>query len=91
MTSPFASFVAVTALAAAAAPAWAQDGGAPPRADPIGDYRWAVYTACTVAFAAITAFLLVTHARSRRAADELASLERRLDALENAPPGRPAA
>lgn len=71
---------AVAALAAvlAAGDAFGQDGAAPPAAD----YRWALYTACTVAFAAIVVFLVLTHAKARRAAEEISSLERRLDALE---------
>ena len=73
-------------VALAAGPALAQGADPPPpAADPVGDYRWAVYAACTVAFAAITAFLVLTHLRTRRAAEALSDLERRLDALESPP------
>lgn len=89
MRSPASLVVAAAAsVASLALPALAQQAPPPypPSADPVGDYRWALYSACTVAFLAITAFLVFTHLRTRKAAEQIGVLERRLDALEGPPP-----
>jgi hypothetical protein len=74
--------LALLAVLAASAAALAQDGAPPaPSSDP-EDYRWAIYTSCSALFAAVVLFLLVSHARARRASEEIGALERRLDDLE---------
>jgi hypothetical protein len=80
-------FAAALAGLAAASAAFAQDPGAPPQesGDPVNDFRWAVYLACTLAFAAIVVYLVVTHFRAAKSAEAMADLERRLDALEGRP------
>lgn len=85
VTRVVARVVAWAVVASLALPALAQQvpPAAPPAADPVGDYRWALYSACTVAFLAITAFLVFTHLRTRKAAEQIGLLERRLDALES--------
>ena len=85
MRFPASLAIAAAAVASWALPALAQQAppSAPPAADPVGDYRWALYSACTVAFLAITAFLVFTHLRTRKAAEQIGILERRLDALES--------
>ena len=67
------------------AAAFAQDD-APLQAANTGDYRWAIYTSCTVVFAAIGIYLISTHGRAAAAARELGVLERRLDELESGSP-----
>ena len=70
----------LTALLAASA--FAQDGSPMP-APNTGDYRWAIYTSCSVVFVAIGIYLITTHGRAAAAARELGILERRLDELES--------
>lgn len=83
MTRTAAAVAALAAVhLAAAAPALAQDDAPPSNPE---DYRWAIYTSCTVAFAAIVAFVVFTHGRARKASEDLAALERRLDELEKGP------
>lgn len=67
-----------------AAPALAHDEA--PAANPT-DYRWAVYTACSAVFVLLAGYLVTTHRKAAAAADELASIERRLDELEGRPAG----
>lgn len=76
------TLVPVPVLATAAA-ALAQDGPGAPPAPASADPRWAIYTSCTVVFAAIVAYLVATHNRSAAAASEVDAIERRLDELEN--------
>jgi bacteriorhodopsin len=64
-----------------ASPALAQDPAAPAASNP-ADYRWAIYTSCTVAFVAIAAYLVMTHGRAAKVSEEVAAVERRLDELE---------
>lgn len=64
---------------AAASEAYGQD--APTASEP-ENYRWAIYTSCTVAFVAIVAYLIVTHLRAAAVAESLSAVERRLDELE---------
>lgn len=78
-----APFLSLAALLAAAATAVAQDA-APEPAPNTGDYRWAIYTSCSVVFAAIAVYLVTTHGRAAAAANEIGTLERRLDELESA-------
>lgn len=71
-----------TALAAlAASPAFAQ-GDAPAAPPSQENYRWSIYTSCTVAFVAIAVYLVITHRRAAEASEELDAVERRLDDLE---------
>ena len=46
------------------------------------DYRFRVYTACTLVFLCFTVFLLGSHARDRRAREDLDQLQRRISDLE---------
>jgi hypothetical protein len=46
------------------------------------DYRFRVYTACTLVFVCFTVFLLLSHQQDRRAREELDHLQRRLAELE---------
>lgn len=75
---------AFLAVAVAALPALAQEPGPaqPTTAGPSSDYRWALYTSCTVVFAAITVYLVITRNRAAAVADDVAAIERRLDDLE---------
>ena len=70
--------VATVAALTACPDALAQDGGPPP----VSDTRWAVYTACSLTFLAIVVYLIASHRRAAKAAEELAHLERRVAALE---------
>jgi hypothetical protein len=45
-------------------------------------HAWALWTACSVFFAAIVVFLIVTHRRAARDTAKLALLEKRLDEAE---------
>lgn len=75
------SLLFLVVLLGAALPALAED--APPAAPTNPeDYRWAIYTSCTAAFAALIVFLVVSRLRARETAEELAAVERRLDELE---------
>ena len=73
---------ALLAVALAAGRAAAQDGAEPTTAGPSSNYRWALYTSCTVVFAAITVYLVMTRNRAAAVADDVAAIERRLDDLE---------
>jgi bacteriorhodopsin len=74
------SRIAAAALTVlAAAPALAED--AAPASNP-EDYRWAIYTSCTVAFVAIAVYLVVTHGRAAKVSEDVSAVERRLDDLE---------
>jgi len=73
---------AATLPLAAASSAFAHDEAPAPNPT---DYRWAVYTACTVVFALLAAYLVMTHRKAAAAAEELGSIERRLDELEGKP------
>ena len=64
-----------------AAPALAQDA-APTEYQTIGDYRWAVYTACSLVFLAITVYLVMTHKTGAKLGEDIEHLERRIDGLE---------
>lgn len=66
---------------ALASPALAQDG-APPDYQTIGDYRWALYTACSLVFLAIAVYLVMTHQRGAKLGEDIEHLERRIDELE---------
>ncbi len=70
--------IAAVLLLLLAAPALAQDGSEPP----VSDYRGAVYTACSLVFAAILIYLILAHRSAARAASDLAHLERRVAALD---------
>ena len=48
-----------------------------------GDYRWAVYTACSLAFGAIIVFLVLSHKRGAKLDEDLQHAERRLDGFSN--------
>jgi hypothetical protein len=74
------ALLATVALLAAAPAAFAQD--APPVAAPPSDYRWAIYTSCTVVFAAMVVYMVVTHNRAAAVAADVEAIERRLDDLE---------
>ena len=45
-------------------------------------HTWAIWTACSVFFAALTVFLIATHRRTARETSRIATLERRLDEAE---------
>ena len=64
-----------------AARALAEDAPAPAPASP-ENYRWAIYTSCTVAFVAIAIYLVITHKRAGAASEEMDAIERRLEDLE---------
>ncbi len=70
-------WLSALAIVALAMPAFAADDPAPPE-----DYRWAVYTGCSLVFGAIVVFLVTTHMRGARLAEDLDRLGRRVDALE---------
>jgi len=72
------ALLAAPALAQAALAEDDEYGGAP-----VSDYRWAVYTACTLVFLAIIVYLVSAHRRMSRAADDVAHLERRVKTLES--------
>lgn len=74
---------AVTALLVAllAVPALAQDG-ASTEYQTIGDYRWALYTACSLVFLCIAVFLVMTHKTGAKLGEDIEHLERRIDELE---------
>lgn len=63
--------------------AHAQEQGGGPGLVDRGDTRWAVYTACTLVFISIIAYLLTTHKRLRAATEDLAHVERRVEALSD--------
>ncbi|MCE9636181.1 MAG: hypothetical protein K8T90_10805 [Planctomycetes bacterium] len=75
------NLVSASALLVLAATALAQDADPAPVSNP-ADYRWAIFTSCSVAFAAIIVYLVVTHNRAASVANDVAALERRLDELE---------
>ncbi len=64
------------------APAFAQSGGEPSSAPSADPHAWALWTSCSVFFAAIIVFLIVTHRRTSRDLARIEQVERRLDALE---------
>jgi len=68
-------------VALATAPAMAQDGSYP-GGQTAGDYRWALYTACSLVFLAIVVYLVMTHKTGAKLSDDIAHLERRIDELE---------
>jgi hypothetical protein len=72
------SFVALLAVVANLS---AQTGDAIVPSTP-DDYRNKVYIACSVVFLLIIAFLVMTHRRNARVADDVAQLERRLGELQ---------
>ena len=71
---------AITALLVAllAAPAFAEEVGVPP----IDDYRDKVFISCSLVFAAITVYLVMTHKTGAKLGDDVEHLERRIDELE---------
>ncbi len=74
---------AVTALLLAllAAPALAEDAAAE-QVQTVGDYRWALYTACSFVFVCITVYLVMTHRRGAKLGEDIEHLERRIADLE---------
>lgn len=70
-----------TLVALLAAPALAQDSGS--GGAPVADYRWAVYMSCTLVFLAIIIYLISSHRRMARAAEDVSHVERRVKALES--------
>ncbi len=54
----------------------------PNQSDPVGDYRDKLYIACTLVFVAITVFLILTHRRMSRTAEDVELLENRVAGLE---------
>ena len=70
-------------LVATAATAFAQDMPDPPPVSTSPDPRWALYTSCTVVFAAIVAYLVATHRRAAALTADVDAIERRLDELES--------
>ena len=81
MRNPAVTFLLVALLAL---PARAQDGAAAPY-QTVGDYRWAVYTACSLVFLAITVYLVMSHRSGAKLGDDIAHLERRIDDIERGP------
>lgn len=75
------TFAAAFGAFALSATAFAQDAEPAPVSNP-ADYRWAIYTSCTVAFGAMIVYLVVTHNRAASVSNDVAALERRLDELE---------
>lgn len=72
--------IAALALTVAASTAAAHDDGASPPTS--GNYRWALYTSCAVAFAVLIVWMIANHRRGGAAAEEMSAIERRLDELE---------
>ena len=83
MSSAVMSRAATTALLVAllAAPALAEDA-AVEQYQTVGDYRWALYTACSLVFLCITVFLVMTHKTGAKLGEDVEHLERRIDDLE---------
>ncbi len=80
MRTPRIAVPTVAALLAIfAAPAFAQGAGNAPSSD----YRWAVYTGCSLVFVCILVYLFVTHRKGAALSEDLAHLERRIDSLED--------
>ena len=63
-----------------ASPALAEEAGG--GAAPVDDYRWAVYTACSVVFVAMAVYLILTHKNGANLEDDIAHLEGRIADLE---------
>ena len=83
MPNPRVNAFAATALLVPllAATALAQDASYP-EGQTVGDYRFHVYVACSLVFVAITVYLVLTHGKGARLADEIAHVERRIETLE---------
>jgi hypothetical protein len=65
-----------------AASALAQDGTTTTVEVVVDDYRWALYTACSVVFVAIAVYLVMTHRSGAKLGEDISHLEGRIDQLE---------
>jgi len=63
-----------------AASALAQDGSTVEVV--VDDYRWALYTSCSVVFVAIAVYLVMTHRSGAKLGEDIAHLEGRIGELE---------
>ena len=79
MRFPIPTALLVALLAAVAR---AEDVAASGGAAPVDDYRWAVYTSCSVVFISMAVYLILTHRNGARLDDEIAHLEGRINDLE---------
>lgn len=61
-------------------------GGGPPGG---GDYRAKVYTACSLVFAAILGYLVLSFRQNAKLREELDFASRRIEELEKGAPGAP--
>jgi hypothetical protein len=78
MRFPIPTALLVVLLAAVAR---AEDVAASTAA-PVDDYRWAVYTSCSVVFISMAVYLILTHRNGARLDGEIAHLEGRINDLE---------
>ena len=72
--------LATLLVALLAAPALAEDSAE--QLQTVGDYRWALYTSCSLVFICITVYLVMTHKNGAKLGEDVEHLERRIDDLE---------
>ncbi len=48
----------------------------------VSDYRWSLYTACSLVFATIVGYLIISHLSGAKLAEDIEHLERRVADLE---------